>query len=108
MSSATRFRRDALLVGITVVVCAAIFTPLTLGGSSGRQFTVWPGSSARFANMDWSCYYQPAGQSDAVVACTRESTYRGLRVFVTGDELQVESCVTASRCRTLVRRPRSP
>jgi hypothetical protein len=73
-------RRDPLLVATTAIVAFAIAVPLT-GASSqkaARQFTVWPGSSARFANMGWSCdYHGKDAQAPATVECSRESTVFG-------------------------------
>ena len=89
-------RRDLVLVAVTAVACFAVAIPLTSAssGHSQRQFTVWPGNSARFANMDWSCDYQ-AGQQGSVrnppvVVCGRESTNRGVMVFVDGLRITVQ------------------
>src|SRR5690349_3270907 len=111
-----RLRRDVLLVGVTVVVCAAIFTPLTLGSgaSSGREFTIWPNNSVRFANMDWFCEHQARVESTnltvpQLVYCQRESTARGLKVIVTGDVLRVFRCPGGNApCTKLFGRVRSP
>jgi hypothetical protein len=53
----TRLQRDALLVGITVAVCAAIFTPLTFGGSghASRTYKLKVGDYAYSPNAGVNC-----------------------------------------------------
>lgn len=73
---------------MTAVACFAVAIPLTSASThvSQGQVTIWPGSSARFANMDWNCNYSPALHTkdsnggpintDAQVNCSRENTPR--------------------------------
>ena len=113
-----RFRRDILVASATAVVCFAVVVPLGSGSptqgattlAGGRQFTVRPESEARFANMDWSCLYQPALPSlkrPRAVICGRESTENGLMVTVTRNSLWVFDCKGLD-CRKLLDRPRTP
>jgi hypothetical protein len=106
--------REIVLVTATALVCFGIAIPLgwaSTGRSSGRQFTVWPGSAARFANMDWVCDYHTAAETtthNAAISCHRESTLRGIRLGLTGNELRIFRCVGASACRTLIVAQRTP
>jgi hypothetical protein len=109
--------RDGLLVCATAAVTTAILVPLSAASQerSQVQFTVWPGSSARFANMDWNCDYL-AGSAGSLrqVACARESTPNGVRTFVDGDEVSLHRCGGANAagrlkwCNTLRRAKRIP
>jgi hypothetical protein len=118
-------RRDGVVVAVTAAVCFAVAIPLTSASSrhSHRQFTVWPGNSARFANMDWNCDYsaeftakkQGGGSMlvPAQIQCVRESTARGLRFTVTGDDIDVARCGGGSGtniawCQRLFSRARRP
>jgi hypothetical protein len=114
-------RRDLALVVTTAAVCFGIAVPLTSASSSQpqTQFTVWPGNSARYANMDWSCDYSAEFKTKdgtrvaAQINCARESTPRGLRVTITGDHIGVDKCGggTGSRlgwCNKIIWRTRTP
>ena len=106
-------RREMVLITITALVCFAIAIPLTRASAdhAQRQFTVWPGNSARFANLDWNCEYLPAGSVTTKVpalTCGRESTERGLRVSVTGDIAGLFTCQSLQNCKRIALRPRTP
>ena len=84
-------RREIVLVALTALVCFAIAIPLTSASSdrASRQFTVWPGNDARFANLDWNCHYYTARKG---IDCGRESTDGGVQLEVTGEQLWVVRC----------------
>jgi hypothetical protein len=106
--------REIVLVTATALVCFGVTIPLTwasTGRSSGRQFTVWPGNAARFANMDWVCDYLTGAETtthSAAISCHRESTLRGIRLGLTGNELRIFRCASASACRIVMAAQRTP
>ena len=107
-----RFARDGLLVGTTAIICFAVAIPLASSTrhTTAATYTVWPGNAARFANIDWSCNYQPAipqrGIGRAVV-CRRESTNTGVSLTLTGDFLRVFKC-RHNDCLKVLEQPRNP
>ena len=113
MSVLHRRRRDLTLVAVTALASFAVAVPLTSGssGTGKRQFTIWPGNSARFANMDWNCDHFAGNQTTTgktALSCARESTFRGIRMSLTGDALKVFRCLSASSCQLLLNARRSP
>lgn len=86
-------RRDVVVVAVTALVCFAIAIPLTSASSeqAQRQFTVWPGSSARFANMDLVCRYD-TGTVPGVVQCHRESALTGPNAIFEPTVLSIALC----------------
>ena len=102
-----------LVLSAALVAGVAIAVPITLAASGGSatQFTVWPKNSARFANMDWNCDYQPALPSHGLpraLICRRESTERGVMVSVTGNAVRVFRCPSSTSCKVIVVAQRTP
>lgn len=84
-------RRDIAVVAVTTAVCFALAIPLTSASITQvqRQFTIWPGSSARFANLDLVCIYT---ENAPTVLCRRESVTSGPAMWVTPTHLRVLQC----------------
>src|SRR4051794_40253975 len=88
MSTSRRSRRQIAIAAMTVLAFVAIAVPVAASRTL-RQFTVWPGNDARFANLDWNCHYYTLKKG---IQCGRESMEGGIRLEVTGDTITVMRC----------------
>jgi hypothetical protein len=100
-------RREIVLVLTTAVVAFAVAVPLTTASSerAAREFTIWPGSTARFANMDWRCEYLDANFTKQhnippSIDCGRESSPTGVVVQIDGEAVYLAKCRYTNKART--------
>jgi hypothetical protein len=111
--------RRSRVVAVAVAAFIAGSTATGYGANSGLIHTLWPGDSARVANLDWTCQYLTGDidygpyRTNRGLACNRESTYGGVQTLVTGNYVVVMMCQavtpTYTNCgRELYRHKRNP
>ena len=77
-------KKFQLVLGVVAVASAAVaLTVLSLGttgsaaASPGQSFVAWPGSTASFHGLDWSCEFP--GAQPKIVVCRRTAGGPGRR-----------------------------